>query len=116
MESIKPYVPTILHSELRQSRFYVASSDSLQMSAQTSRSQQENKDECHAKLHELLKDLSKRFIPGQTSEAQKQKIERLLLRYPTPKYSQKGLTSIMIDHGTRINRLRDCKDFELNFP
>ncbi len=77
IESIKPYVPKILHSELRQSRFYVASSDSLQMSAQSSRSQQENKDECHEKLHEFLKDVSKRCIPGETSEEQKEKIERL---------------------------------------
>lgn len=77
MELIEPYIPGILHLELRRSRFYVYSSDSIQISAQTSRSQRENKDECHQKLHELLKDLSKRFIPGETSEAQKQKIEKL---------------------------------------
>lgn len=77
MDSITPYVPKVLHSRLRESRFYVASSDSLQMSAQTSRSQRENKDECHEKLHELLRDLSKKFIPGETLEVQKQKIERL---------------------------------------
>lgn len=77
MELIKPYVPKILHSELRQSRFYVASSDSLQISAQTSRSQQKNKDECHEKLYELLKDLSKRSVPGETLDSQKQKVERL---------------------------------------
>jgi len=77
MELIKPYVPKILHSELQQSRFYVASSDSLQMSSQTSRSQRENKEECYEKLHELLKDLSRRFIPGETSDAQRQKIDKL---------------------------------------
>jgi peptidyl-tRNA hydrolase ICT1 len=77
MEAITPYLPKILHSKLRESRYYVASSDSLQMSAQTSRNQRENKDECHEKLHELLRDLSKRFIPGETSETQKQKIEKL---------------------------------------
>jgi peptidyl-tRNA hydrolase ICT1 len=77
MNSLMPHVPKILHSQLRSSRFYVASSDCLQISAQTSRKQQSNKNECHEKFVQLLKDVSKEVIPGETSEAQKQKIEKL---------------------------------------
>jgi peptidyl-tRNA hydrolase ICT1 len=77
LESVKPYVPRILHSELHKSKFYVESSDSLQISAQTSRRQQENKDECQEKLYELLKVITKDCIPGETSEVKKQRIERL---------------------------------------
>lgn len=77
MDLIMDHVPKILHSELRSSRFYVASSDSLQISAQTSRKQQGNKNECREKLYNLIIDISERVIPGETSATQKLRIEQM---------------------------------------
>lgn len=45
--------------------------------ADDSRSQSANKDICYSKLHELLVRLAKEKIPGETSQAQREKVKIL---------------------------------------
>lgn len=47
------------------------------MTSQSTRSQQENEDECHEKFYEFLLEVSGRVVPGESSPEQKRKVEQL---------------------------------------
>jgi peptidyl-tRNA hydrolase ICT1 len=59
------------------SRFYAEKSQSLLIQADDSRKQGANRDACYGKLYELLTELAKSSIPGETSQSQKDKVKKL---------------------------------------
>ncbi|KAK0114518.1 hypothetical protein ONS95_014008 [Cadophora gregata] len=75
--ALQGHVPKILHQGLRDSNYYVASSDSISIQCDTTRSQIGNKEETYARLHDEITRIYKRRVPGVTSPEQKQKIEHL---------------------------------------
>jgi peptidyl-tRNA hydrolase ICT1 len=75
--SIANHVPRILLPSLKTTNYYAPTSDTLVIQSQSSRSQHDNEEECHEKLFQLLRDVSKRVIPGETSREQKSKVEQL---------------------------------------
>jgi len=77
LSTMLSHVPKILHPALRSSNYYAHSSDSLVIQAQTSRKQHENENECHERLYQLLRDISKRLIPGETSKEQHAKVHQM---------------------------------------
>ncbi|KAH7369792.1 peptidyl-tRNA hydrolase domain-containing protein [Rhexocercosporidium sp. MPI-PUGE-AT-0058] len=75
--ALQGYIPKVLHQGLRGSNYYVASSDSISIQCDTTRSQSGNKEETHNRLHDEITRIYKRRVPGVTSPEQKQKIEQL---------------------------------------
>jgi len=77
LNSIADYVPRILLPHLRSSTYYAPNSDSLVIQSQAGRKQHDNEIDCHEKLYRLLRDASKKVIPGEISPEQKAKVEEL---------------------------------------
>lgn len=68
-------IPTILHRGIIASRYYADKSSCLVIQADDSRKAQANKDTCFRKLTELILDVYKHSIPGETTEEQKEKVK-----------------------------------------
>ncbi len=77
MNRLFPRIPGILHSAVLSSRFYAEKSRSLLVQADDSRKQGANRDACYGKVHELLLELAKDNIPGETTQSQKEKVKKL---------------------------------------
>ncbi|KAE9369569.1 hypothetical protein N431DRAFT_413709 [Stipitochalara longipes BDJ] len=80
------HVPKVLHPGLRDSKYYVHSSDSIQMQCDSSRSQSENRAKNHQKLLDELTRIYKQRVPGVTAPEQLKKIEQLQKSSPEPQY------------------------------
>ncbi|KAF9889177.1 hypothetical protein FE257_007666 [Aspergillus nanangensis] len=74
---LMPLVPRILHSPLRSSRYFAERTQTLVIQSEESRKQADNVDSCFDKLHQLLKTMAAEVIPGETSEAQKDRVQKL---------------------------------------
>jgi peptidyl-tRNA hydrolase ICT1 len=70
-------LPRVLHPAIRSSPAYSAKTDSLLFQSDESRAATENRDTCHRKLWGLVDDTFKSVVPGETSIAQKQKVQKL---------------------------------------
>jgi peptidyl-tRNA hydrolase ICT1 len=77
MDRLLPRIPVLLHAAVLSSRFYAEKSHSLLIQADDSRKQGANRDTCYRKLYELLAELAKDNVPGETSEHQKKKVKKL---------------------------------------
>ena len=62
---------------LRSSRYYTDKTNTLLFQADDSRKQAANKDECYQKLLELIGDVYRATVPGETSAEQKEKVQNL---------------------------------------
>ncbi len=74
MNLLFPHIPSLLHSAILSSRFYAEKAQSLLIQSDSSRKQAANRDTCYDKLYELLRELAKEVIPGETSQDQKEKV------------------------------------------
>jgi peptidyl-tRNA hydrolase ICT1 len=72
-----PRLPAALHKPILASRYYAENSSSLLIQADESRKAQANKDTCYRKLNELILDVYKHSVPGETTVEQKEKVQRL---------------------------------------
>jgi peptidyl-tRNA hydrolase ICT1 len=70
-------LPAALHSGILSSRYCAEKSSSLLIQADESRKAQANKDTCFRKLNELIVDVYQRSVPGETTDAQQEKVQRL---------------------------------------
>ncbi|KAK5387997.1 hypothetical protein LTR20_005008 [Exophiala xenobiotica] len=70
-------LPAVLHKGLLASRYYAQNSSSLVVQADDSRKQQANKEACYRKLNELIVDVYKHNVPGETTKEQKEKVQKL---------------------------------------
>lgn len=77
MKSLLPLIPNVLHPEIRGSRFLAAKSDAIVIQSDDSRKQADNVQDCFRKLHHLIIDAAKNVIPGETSQATKQRVKGL---------------------------------------
>lgn len=77
IDRLFPLIPGLLRSAVLSSRYYSDKSHSLLIQADYSRRQGANRDACYGKLHELLIELAKDEIPGETSQAQKERVRGL---------------------------------------
>jgi peptidyl-tRNA hydrolase ICT1 len=77
MEYLLPLVPSILHPQIRLSRYYAAKSDSIVIQADDSRKQADNADHCFAKLHDMVSEAGAKVLPGETSPMQKERVRTL---------------------------------------
>jgi peptidyl-tRNA hydrolase ICT1 len=74
-----PLLPSLTHQALRDSRYYARSSDSIVIQADESRKQSDNSRQCLIRLHSLIRDIARTAIPGETSEAQKERVKKLFV-------------------------------------
>ncbi|ETN45382.1 uncharacterized protein HMPREF1541_09213 [Cyphellophora europaea CBS 101466] len=71
------HLPVALHPGIRASRYYADKTDSLLFQADESRKATINKDTCYRKLSELVRDVYRAAVPGETSDEQKEKVQKL---------------------------------------
>lgn len=77
LSSLLPLLPVLLHNVVRQSQYYARNSDSLLIQASDSRKQQDNLQECYAKLDQVILGGAANVIPGETSDEQRAKVRGL---------------------------------------
>jgi peptidyl-tRNA hydrolase ICT1 len=77
LDRLLPHVPTLLHAGIKSSRYYADKTASLLIQSDDSRRQTQNKDTCFRKLHELLVEIGRQTVPGETSEGQTARVKML---------------------------------------
>jgi peptidyl-tRNA hydrolase ICT1 len=75
--SLLPLVPSILHPQIRSSRYAAERTDSLVIQSDESRKQSANVESCFGKLQQLLANVGKDAVRGETSEEQKERVRKL---------------------------------------
>ncbi|OOF96643.1 hypothetical protein ASPCADRAFT_129715, partial [Aspergillus carbonarius ITEM 5010] len=93
LESLLPLVPQVLHSPLLASRYVAARNQSLVIQSEESRRQTANLESCYDKLHQLLKSLADDNIPGETSQEQRDRVQRLRKLPTKPESSRRKCTA-----------------------
>lgn len=77
LKDLYPIVPALLHSYIRNSRYYAAKTESLVIQADDDRSQNENVRSCFLRLHNLIIEAGKKAVPGETSAGQREHVQKL---------------------------------------
>ena len=77
LSSLLNLIPTLLHSEVRLSRYVAERTNTLVIQSDDSRKQSENVEACFSKLQWLLEAAAKTVIPGETSESQRERVKML---------------------------------------
>jgi peptidyl-tRNA hydrolase ICT1 len=77
LDRLLPHVPILLHAGIKSSRYVADKSASLLIQSDVSRKQAQNKDTCFRKLHELLVEIGRQTVPGETSEDQNARVKVL---------------------------------------
>jgi len=62
---------------LRASRFYKTNSDAILIQSDDSRKQADNVNDAFKKLNALINDIGDRIVPGETSSAQRARVQKL---------------------------------------
>ncbi|XMA14096.1 hypothetical protein WAI453_006887 [Rhynchosporium graminicola] len=105
--ALRSHVPKVLYQGLLDSRYYVASSESISIQCDTARSQSDNKEETHTRLHDELAQIYKMRVPGVTSPEQKQKIEHL---YQRQRPIEKNQKIIFLEESREHHEITSQKD------
>ena len=77
LNQLLPLVPSVLHGGIRSSRYFAEKTNSLLIQADDSRKQNANKESCFRRLDDLLIEVYKALVPGETSQEQKEKVKTL---------------------------------------
>jgi peptidyl-tRNA hydrolase ICT1 len=77
LDRLLPHVPILLHNGIKSSRYYADKSASLLIQSDDSRKQAQNRDTCFRKLHELLVEVGRQTVPGETSADQSARVKVL---------------------------------------
>lgn len=70
-------LPDALHNGIRKSRYHAEKTNTLLIQCDESRKQAVNKQTCYQRLNELIMDVYRQTVPGETSEDQKEKVKKL---------------------------------------
>lgn len=73
LSELKRVVPKLMHPLLEESRYYMRTKDCIAFSAQTQRDRNANAEENRQKLLEELQRIYSDAVPGDTSDAKRQK-------------------------------------------
>lgn len=77
ISALKKHVPKLLISELLSCRYYVKSSDAIQIQCDAHRNRTQNKDETLIRLNDEIKKIYRETVPGITSAEQQAKVDKL---------------------------------------
>ncbi|TLS24429.1 hypothetical protein PpBr36_08214 [Pyricularia pennisetigena] len=89
LDVLLPCLPKVLHSRLKQSKYYVKGTNSISMQAQTSRSRDVNTQENRNKLFEEIQNIYTATVPGETTQATTDKYKALEKSYNKARLASK---------------------------
>ncbi|KGO70406.1 Peptide chain release factor class I/class II [Penicillium italicum] len=75
--ALLPLVPRLIHHPLRASRYAAERTQCLVIQSDEERKQSNNVESCYDKLYQLLQSSAKEVIPGETSQAQRNRVQKL---------------------------------------
>lgn len=77
LDALLPLVPRLIHHPLRASRYATERTQCLVIQSDEERKQSNNVESCYDKLYQLLQSSAKEVIPGETSQAQRNRVQKL---------------------------------------
>lgn len=77
LEDVFSFVPSVLHPHIRASPYATSKSQSIVISSDDSRKQNDNTRSCFLKLHQLIMEAGRNSVPGETSAEQSKRVEGL---------------------------------------
>ncbi|KOS39725.1 hypothetical protein ACN38_g9417 [Penicillium nordicum] len=77
LDALLPLVPRLIHHPLRASRYAAERTRCLVIQSDEERKQSNNVESCYDKLYQLLQSSVKEAIPGETSQAQRNRVQKL---------------------------------------
>lgn len=77
LDALLPLVPRLIHHSLRASRYATERTQCLVIQSDEERKQSNNVESCYDKLYQLLQSSAKEVIPGETSQAQRNRVQKL---------------------------------------
>jgi peptidyl-tRNA hydrolase ICT1 len=77
LSELLPRIPKLLHPSITTSRYLAPKSSDLVIQADEARKQTDNVNACFRKLHELLLQVARDTVPGETSPEQAERVKRL---------------------------------------
>ncbi|KAJ5551164.1 hypothetical protein N7535_000893 [Penicillium sp. DV-2018c] len=77
LDTLLPLVPRLVHPTLRASRYVADRSQCLVIQSDEERKQSNNVESCFDKLYQLLQSSAREVIPGETSQAQRNRVQKL---------------------------------------
>lgn len=70
-------IPNLLVAPLRSSRYYKVNSDAILIQSDESRKQSDNTNNTFKKLSDVIAEIGANIVPGETSDAQKKRVQAL---------------------------------------
>lgn len=77
LSALLPLVPSILHQDLRSSRYVADRTDALVIQSDEARKQSANVESCYEKLFRAVEESARNVIPGETSVEQRDRVRNL---------------------------------------
>jgi peptidyl-tRNA hydrolase ICT1 len=77
LSALLPQVPSILHQDLRSSRYVADRTDALVIQSDEARKQSANVESCYEKLYRVVEKSARNVIPGETSVEQRDRVRDL---------------------------------------
>ncbi|KIY64561.1 hypothetical protein CYLTODRAFT_89994 [Cylindrobasidium torrendii FP15055 ss-10] len=99
------WIPSWAKPNIKKSRFYVSSSQSIMVTSATSRSQAQNIDECLRKLHEFVLETASSGLNNETSPETRKRVEGHIRAAKERRKKEKM-------HQSAIQRQRSGKDMD----
>jgi hypothetical protein len=77
LSALLPLVPSILHQDLRSSRYVADRTDAIVIQSDEARKQSANVESCYEKLFRAVEESARNVIPGETSVEQRDRVRDL---------------------------------------
>ncbi|KAF2085426.1 peptidyl-tRNA hydrolase domain-containing protein [Saccharata proteae CBS 121410] len=77
LSQLLPLLPRLLHSEVVKSRYCTTKTSDVVIQSDDSRKQNDNVQSSLAKLHRMIAEAGEKVVPGETSDAQKERVKNL---------------------------------------
>ncbi|KAI9724253.1 MAG: hypothetical protein M1828_003677 [Chrysothrix sp. TS-e1954] len=77
LATLLQHVPSVLEASIRASQYCTTRSETVVISSDDSRKQGDNARHCEAKLYDMIVEAGKRAVPGETSDAQRRRVQNL---------------------------------------
>ncbi|KAJ5795689.1 uncharacterized protein N7518_004229 [Penicillium psychrosexuale] len=81
LDALLPLVPRLIHHPLRTSRYAAERAQCLVIQSDEERKQSSNVESCFDKLYQLLQSSAKEVIPGETSQEQRNRVQKLYVHF-----------------------------------
>lgn len=81
LDALLPLVPRLIHRPLRTSRYAAERAQCLIIQSDEERKQSSNVESCFDKLYQLLQSSAKEVIPGETSQEQRNRVQKLYVHF-----------------------------------